>query len=79
MSTPFCNCGYGNAGVYMHAPDCPAMTSTPRYAYELPGNGWKDGRLGQAYDAVASVLKERGERTFAHPLLLSIEEMDDAE
>ncbi|WP_156367453.1 hypothetical protein [Novosphingobium sp. KN65.2] len=21
-----CDCGYGNFGVYIHAPDCPAMT-----------------------------------------------------
>lgn len=78
MSDPYCNCGYGQGGVYLHQRDCPAMTGTPRYAYELPGAGWKDGRLGQAYDAVAAVLKDRGDRLFRHPLLASIEELDDA-
>jgi hypothetical protein len=54
------------------------MTGHPRYIYELPGSGWNDGRLGQAYDAVAAVLKERGAASlYRHPLLTQIEQLDE--
>ena len=45
-----------------------------RASYER--GGWKDGRLGQAYDCLSAVLKDRGEKTFRHPLLDQIEQMD---
>lgn len=45
-----------------------------RESYE--NGGWNDGRLGQAYDLLAAVLKDRGEHAFRHPLLTQIEEMD---
>lgn len=51
---------------------------TPPYSrssYEGDG-GWKDGRLGQAYDLLWSVLEERGERPFGNPLLAQIENLD---
>lgn len=38
--------------------------------------GWKDGRLGQAYDLLEAVLRVRGEATFRHPLLAQIEYLD---
>ena len=47
----------------------------PRAAYEGAG-GWKDGRLGQAYDLLWAVLEQRGETTLRHPLLTQIETMD---
>ena len=46
-----------------------------RASYEGDG-GWKDGRLGQFYDLLEAVLKERGERTFLHPLLTQITTLD---
>lgn len=56
----------------MTSPEVP-----PRAAYEGSGEGdWKDGRLGQVYDLLWSVLKDRGERPFRHPLLAQIEELD---
>ena len=27
--TIYCDCGYGDCGVYIHAPDCPAMSFDP--------------------------------------------------
>ena len=42
--------------------------------------GWKDGRLGQVYDLLEAVLRDRGEQAFRHvrnPLLRQIEEMDE--
>lgn len=47
----------------------------PRSAYEGSG-GWKDGRLGQVYDLLHAVLKDRGEKTFRDQLLTQIEAMD---
>jgi hypothetical protein len=47
-----------------------------RELYEA--GGWNDGRLGQAYDLIAAVLTDRGERVFEHPLLEQIEGMDEA-
>jgi hypothetical protein len=49
-----------------------------RQFYEGLG-GWKDGRLGQAYDLVREVLTDRGEKSWQHPLLASIESLDDEE
>lgn len=49
----------------------------PRAIYEGDG-GWKDGRLGQAYDLLFAVLMERGEK-LNHPLLRQIEAMDEEE
>lgn len=49
----------------------------PRSDYEGVG-GWNDGRLGQVYDLLAAVLKDRREKTHRHPLLTQIEEMDAA-
>jgi hypothetical protein len=46
-----------------------------RRFYEGDG-GWNDGRLGQAYDLISAVLKDRGENAFRHPLTAQIEEMD---
>lgn len=46
----------------------------PRATYE--GGGWSDGRLGQAYDLIAAVIEDRGEKSFGHPLLSEIEAMD---
>lgn len=48
---------------------------TPRSAYEGAG-GWTDGRIGQAYDLLAAVLIERGEKAFRHPLLEQVEDLD---
>lgn len=47
-----------------------------RRFYEEGSGGWNDGRLGQAYDLIAAALKERGQRTFRHPLLDEIELAD---
>jgi hypothetical protein len=47
-----------------------------RRFYEDGNGGWKDGRLGQVYDLLWAVLKERGETTSRHPLLTQIETMD---
>lgn len=46
-----------------------------RAAYE--GDGWKDGRFGQAYDLIAEALKERGVEIRRHPILTLIEQEDD--
>lgn len=46
-----------------------------RETYER--GGWKDGRLGQAYDLIAAVIEARGEQSFRHQLLAAIEEMDE--
>ena len=46
-----------------------------RAAYE--GDGWKDGRFGQAYDPIAEALKERdGIVNYRCRLLTMIEEED---
>jgi hypothetical protein len=47
-----------------------------RSSYEGTG-GWKDGRLGQAYDLIAEVLDERGELRFNNPLLSQVEQLDE--
>lgn len=47
----------------------------PRHLYEGDG-GWQDGRLGQAYDLIDTVIRARGEDAFRHPLLASIEAYD---
>ena len=44
-----------------------------RRFYEGDAGGWTDGRLGQAYDLVAEVLKERGVEIWKHALLRAIE------
>ena len=46
-----------------------------RQFYEGVG-GWADGRLGQAYDLVSQVLKERGSQVHHHPLMAAIEQAD---
>ncbi len=46
----------------------------PRELYEGDG-GWKDGRIGQAYDLLHAVLTDRGD-AFRHPLLNEIETLD---
>jgi hypothetical protein len=46
-----------------------------RAIYE--GGGWKDGRLGQAYDLIAEVLDGRGQLSFRHPLLAEVENLDE--
>lgn len=51
------------------------MTVLLRQEYEGVG-GWKDGRLGQAYDLIAEVLADRGETHFRHPLCAEIEKLD---
>lgn len=48
-----------------------------RASYEGAG-GWNDGRLGQAYDLIADIMIERGDRTHSHPLLKAIEQFDEA-
>ncbi|MGK2908782.1 MAG: hypothetical protein ACSLE1_03135 [Sphingobium sp.] len=55
-----------------------SATVPARHIYEGTG-GWKDGRLGQAYDLIAEVIEERGEKSFQHPLLSKIEEFDGEE
>lgn len=47
----------------------------PRSTYEGAG-GWKDGRIGQAYDLLSAALADRGEAIFRHPLLAEIEALD---
>ncbi|MEG8223513.1 hypothetical protein OSJ57_23350 [Sphingomonas sp. HH69] len=46
-----------------------------RQSYEGTG-GWQDGRIGQAYDLISQVAKDRGEKLFKHPLLDEIELYD---
>lgn len=48
-----------------------------RATYEK--GGWNDGRIGQAYDLLAAVLADRGEKIFRHALLADLEALDDAE
>ena len=49
-----------------------------RQFYEGAG-GWKDGRLGQAYDLIRAVLDDRGGNAWKSPLLAEIEALDDEE
>ncbi len=49
-----------------------------RAAYEGAIGGWNDGRIGQAYDLLASVINERKQDTSKHPLLSALEALDDA-
>lgn len=46
----------------------------PREAYEA--NGWNDGRLGQINDLLEGFLTDQGEKTFRHPLLKQITDLD---
>lgn len=46
-----------------------------RSSYEA--GGWNDGRLGQAYDLIAEVLIDRGEKLLRDPLLAEIEAFDE--
>ncbi len=55
--------------------DWTANVPFARSAYEGAG-GWKDGRIGQAYDLISAVLENRGVKTFRDPLLAQIEALD---
>ena len=48
----------------------------PRETYEGDG-GWFDGRLGQAYDAIDQMARERGILDDAKKVLREIEELDE--
>jgi hypothetical protein len=48
---------------------------TERAIYEI--GGWNDGRLGQAYDLIWAVIKDRDGDAFKHPLLAQIESLDE--
>ena len=54
----------------------PLIASPPRREIYEAG-GWNDGRLGQAYDLICLVLKDRGDETFRSPLLCQIETLDE--
>ena len=40
-----CDCGYGTAGVYIHAPDCPAMLLPADPRTNNPGTGFTGVRV----------------------------------
>jgi hypothetical protein len=52
-------------------------TVLERSAYEGVG-GWNDGRLGQAYDLIWSVLKQARADASRHPILAEIESIDQS-
>lgn len=54
------------------------MSIADRKIYE--DGGWNDGRLGQAYDLIADVLREQREpRPHRNSLLIEIEKLDEAQ
>ena len=50
-------------------------TMPSRAIYE--NGGWKDGRVGQAYDLICAVLGDRGESHFRHSLTTALEAFDE--
>lgn len=46
-----------------------------RHTYEGNG-GWKDGRLGQAYDLITAVIDEHKMKCYG-PILKGVEELDE--
>lgn len=55
--------------------DRPYEAIPSRASYEGTG-GWKDGRLGQAYDLIYAALKDGGVDPSGHALLASVEQED---